>query len=218
MRTITVKGVGTASTPPDLTVISLNIVEKSREYVDSVNGANERIEKLQNAITRVGFEKEDLKTLSFNARTNYENYRDEDGTYKQRFAGYACEYYLKLSMDFDNKRLSETLEAIANSGANAEQSIEFTVKEPEKVSARLLKAATENARQKAEVLCAASGVTLGELVNIDYNWSDISIHSPSVYSKQFRGMDAGVPAAAMPEFEPEDIRSSDTATFVWEIK
>ncbi|MDE6732785.1 MAG: SIMPL domain-containing protein [Oscillospiraceae bacterium] len=218
MRTITVKGVGTASTPPDLTVISLHIAEKAREYVDSVNGANERIEKLQKAIAAVGFAKEDLKTLSFNARTNYENYRDENGTYKQRFAGYACEYYLKLSMDFDNKRLSETLEAIANSGANAEQSIEFTVKEPEKVSARLLKAATENAREKAEVLCAASGVTLGELVNIDYNWRNITIHSASVYSEQFRGMDDGAPAAAMPEFEPDDIKSSDTATFVWEIK
>lgn len=218
MRTITVKGVGTASTKPDLTVISLNIIEKALEYVDSVNGANERIEKLQAAIATVGFDKEDLKTLSFNARTNYENYRDEEGVYKQRFAGYACEYHLKLSMDFDNKRLSETLAAIANSGANAEQSIAFTVKEPEKVSARLLKAATENAREKAEVLCAASGVTLGELVNIDYNWSDITIRSASVYSEQFRGVDAAVPAAAMPEFEPEDIKSSDTATFVWEIK
>lgn len=218
MRTITVKGVGTASTPPDLTVISLSIVEKAREYVDSVNGANERIEKLQAAISTVGFAKDDLKTLSFNARTNYENYRDKDGTYKQRFAGYACEYRLKLSMDFDNKRLSETLAAIADSGANAEQSIAFTVKEPEKVSARLLKAATENAREKAEVLCAASGVALGELINIEYNWGEISIHSASVYSEQLRGMDFAAPAAAMPEFEPDDIESTDTATFVWEIK
>lgn len=217
MRTITVKGVGTASTPPDLTVISLHIIEKALEYVNAVNGANERIEKLQKAIAAVGFAREDLKTLSFNARTNYENYRDEDGAYRQRFAGYACEYNLKLSMDLDNKRLSETLSAIANSGANAEQSIAFTVKNPEKVSTQLLKAATKNAREKAEVLCAASGVTLGELVNIDYNWGDIMIHSASVYSEQFRGADA-VPAAAMPEFEPEDIKSSDTATFVWEIK
>lgn len=218
MRTITVKGVGTASTPPDLTVISLNITEKAPEYTDAVNGANERIEKLQNAITAVDFAKDDLKTLSFNARTNYENYHDEKtGAYKQRFAGYACEYRLKLSMDFDNKRLSKTLEAIANSGANAEQSIAFTVKNPEKVSAALLKAAAENAREKAEALCAAAGVTLGELINIEYNWSDVEIHSVSAYSEQFRGA-APVPAAAMPEFEPDDIKSSDTAAFVWEIK
>lgn len=216
MRTITVKGVGTASTKPDLIVIALDITEKAREYINSVNGANARIEKLKSAITAVGFKKEDLKTLSFNARTDYENYRDEDGSYKQRFAGYACEYHLKLSMDFDNKRLSETLSAIANSGANAEQSIAFTVKHPEKISAELLKAATENAREKAEILCAASGVKLGELINIDYNWGNVTIHSPSVYSKQLRAADA-VPLAAMPEFEPEDIRSSDTATFIWEI-
>ena len=217
MRTITVKGVGTASTPPDLTVISLNIIEKAAEYVDCINGANERIEKLRTAITVVGLAKDDLKTLSFNARTNYENYRDENGVYNQRFAGYACEYRLKLSMDFDNKQLSKTLAAIANSGANAEQLIEFTVKEPEKVSAQLLKAATENAREKAEVLCAASGVTLGELVNIEYNWKDISIHSASIYERE-RGVVAAVPLAAAPDFTPEDIRSSDSATFVWEIK
>ena len=109
MRTITVKGVGTASTPPDLTVISLNIVEKAAEYVDCINGANERIEKLQTALASVGFAKDDLKTLSFNARTNYENYRDENGVYNQRFAGYLCEYHLKLSLDFDNGRLTKTL-------------------------------------------------------------------------------------------------------------
>lgn len=217
MRTITVKGVGTASTKPDLTVISLSITEKNAEYVGAINGANERIEKLQKAVAAVGFAKEDLKTLSFNARINYENYRDKDGSYKQKFAGYVCDYSLKLSMDLDNKRLSETLTAIANSGADAEQSIAFTVKNPEKVSAQLLKSATENAREKAEVLCAASGVTLGELVNIDYSWNDISIHSPSVYSEQLRGVGA-VAKAAMPEFEPEDIKSSDSATFVWEIK
>lgn len=217
MRTITVKGVGTASTKPDLIVISLSITEKNAEYVGAINGANERIEKLQKAIAAVGFEKDDLKTLSFNARTNYENHRAMNGDYKQKFAGYVCDYDLKLSLDFDNKRLAETLTAISNSGANAEQSIAFTVKNPEKVSAQLLKSATENAREKAEVLCAASGVTLGELVNIDYSWNDISIHSPSVYSKQLRCMDAA-PAAAMPEFVPEDIKSSDSATFIWEIK
>lgn len=217
MRTITVKGVGTASTKPDLIVISLDITERAAEYINSVNGANERIEKLQKAIEPVGFSREDLKTLSFNARTEQENYRDENGVFKSRFAGYACEYRLKLSMNFDNKRLSETLSAIANSGANAEQSIAFTVKNPEKISGQILKAATENAREKAEVLCAASGVTLGELVNIDYNWGEVTIHSASVYSDQCRGIGA-IPTAAMPEFEPEDIKSSDTATFIWEIK
>lgn len=218
MKTITVKGVGTASTKPDLIVISLVITEKNAEYVGAINGANERIEKLQTAIAGVGFVKEDLKTLSLNTRTNYENVRDMKGNFKQKFVGYICDYDLKLSLDFDNKRLAETLTAITNSGADAEQSITFTVKDRDKVSAQLLKSATENAREKAEVLCAASGVTLGELVNIEYGWRDIVLRSPSVYSaNKMRCADA-VAMAAMPEFEPEDIKSSDSATFVWEIK
>ena len=215
MKTITVKGIGTVRTKPDYIVILLEITEIASEYINAVNGANERIAKLQKAVQSAGFAKEDLKTRSFDVRTHYENYT-ENGEYKNRFAGYACEYSLKLSFDFDNKRLAQTLTAIANSGADAEQSISFTVKDPQKVSAELLKSAAQNAREKAEILCAASGVTLGELVNISYDWNDVIFRSNS--SMYERGIASAMPLAAVPDFEPEDINSSDTAAFVWEIK
>lgn len=213
MRTITVKGVGTASTPPDYITIFPNITAKSEEYTEAVNAANLRIEALQNAIETVGFAKEDLKTLSYDVHSVYENY-SENGVYKQRPAGYACRYQLKLSFDFDNQKLAETLDAVSQSAADAEFSIKFTVKDPEKVNAELLKSAAENARQKAEALCAASGVKLGELVNISYNWGEICFDSASTYSKHERGI---TPLAAAPEFTPDDVKSSDSATFVWEI-
>ena len=213
MRTITVKGVGTASTPPDYITVFLNITAESPEYSAALSRANERIETLQNAVAVVGFKKEDLKTLSYDVRSVFENY-NENGVYKQRPVGYACRYQLKLSFGFDNKRLAETLDAVSQSSADAEFSIKFTVKDPEKVSAELLKSAAENARQKAETLCAASGVRLGELVNISYNWGEICFDSASSYSKHERGI---TPLAAAPEFTPDDIKSSDSATFVWEI-
>lgn len=213
MKTITVKGVGTASTPPDYITINFNITANSPDYPAAVSGANERVEMLQSAIAAPGFKKDDLKTLSYDIRSLFENY-SENGFYKQRLAGYACHYRLKLSFDFDNKKLAETLNAVSQSAADAEFSISFTVKEPEKVSAELLKSAAENARQKAEALCAASGVKLGELVDISYNWGEICFDSASQYSECERGI---TPLAATPEFTPEDIKSRDTATFVWEI-
>ncbi len=214
-RTITVKGIGTASVKPDFIAITLNIVSKDKEYAKSVEGANKRIELLQSAVVSSGFAKEDLKTLSFNVRTNYEGETDEHGRYRNVFAGYVCRYTLRLSFDMDAKKLAETLTAISNSGADAEFSIKFTVKEPEKISAELLRAATENARQKAEILCAASGVKLGTLLNINYNWTDINVYSASAYTME---MERGaVSAGAVPEFEPEDINSSDSAEFIWEI-
>lgn len=214
-RTITVRGVGTASVKPDFIAVTLNIVSKDKEYSKSVEDANRRIELLQRAVVSSGFAKEDLKTLSFNVRTNYEGETDEKGRYHNVFAGYVCRYTLKLSFDMDAKLLAETLTAISDSGANAEFSIQFTVKDPERVSAELLRLATENARQKAEVLCAASGAKLGTLLKIDYDWTDINVFSASAYTmERERGI---VAAGAVPEFEPEDIKSQDSAAFTWEI-
>lgn len=214
-RTITVRGVGTASVKPDFIAVTLNIVSKDKEYSESVENANKRIELLQKAVVSSGFAKEDLKTLSFNVNTNYENETDARGRYRNVFAGYVCRYSLKLSFDMDAKRLAETLTAISKSGADAEFSIQFTVKDPERVSAELLRSATENARQKADILCEASGVKLGKLVMIDYNWTNINVYSASAYTMD---MDCEFLAkASVPEFEPEDIKSQDSAAFIWEI-
>ena len=215
-RTITVKGVGTATAKPDFIVISMNIVSRDKEYVKAVSNANERIAMLQKAIMAAGFAKEDLKTLSFNVRTMYKNQQNEQGLWVPVFDGYECRYRLKLSMDMDARKLADTLTEISNSGADSEFSIEFTLKNPEVIADAVLKSATESARRKAKVLCEASGEKLGELISIDYDWNDIRVASASAYAvnTMARGIseDGGVP-----EFEPEDIRSSDSVTFVWEI-
>lgn len=215
-RTITVKGVGTVSSKPDYIAIGLRLVSKNEEYAAAVDSANKRIAALQNAIQSVGFAKEDLKTLSFNVDTEYDSIHDENGRYHREFSGYSCEYRLRLSFDLDSAKLSNTLTAIANSGADAEISITFTVKDPESVSAAMLKSAAENALQKALVLCEAFDASLGDLLSIDYNWTDINLVSVSTYAMndQMRG----IAMASVPEFEPEDIKSQDTVTFVWEIK
>lgn len=215
-KTITVKGVGTASVKPDYIIITLNIASKKKEYQRSVDSANERIELLQKAIVSSGFVKEDLKTLSFSVNSSYESETDKNGRYHNVFAGYVCRYTLKLSFDMDAKRLAETLTAISASGADAEFSIQFSIKNPEIISEELLKSAAENARQKAEILCAASGVKLGALLNINYNWTDVNIFSPSAYTME-RNIVPTLAKASVPEFEPENIKSRDSAAFVWEI-
>lgn len=215
MAKITVKGVGTVKTKPDCVIIllSLNVVDK--DYTAAVNKANEKIEKLQSALSAECYAKDDLKTLNFNVSTEYD-YVQKNGRNERVFRGYNCSYSLKLGFDFTAKTLANTLTAIANSGADAEFSIRFTVKEPEKVSEALLASATENARKKAEILCKASGKVLGELVSIDYNWSEISVYSDSNYALAAapRMMKA---EACVPEFTPDDINSSDSVAFVWEI-
>ena len=203
MRTITVKGTGNVSARPDYIILSLNIEVLSETYDRAMSEAAERIERLQGAAVRVGYRKEDLKTTSFDVQTRYENVKDRQGNYKREFAGYACSYRLKLAFDFDSKQLAKVISAIADCGAQPELSIAFTV----------------NARAKAEILCKASGSTLGQLLNIDYNWGELNVFSRTSYDVE----DCIQPLMAMskcaaPEIEPVDIDVTDTVAFTWEIQ
>ena len=218
MRTITVKGTGNVSARPDYIILSLNIETLSESYDRAMSEAAERIERLQGAAVRVGYRKEDLKTTSFDVQTKYENVKDRQGNYKREFAGYACNYRLKLAFDFDSKQLAQVISAIAECGAKPELSIVFTVRNTSVVSDELLISATENARAKAEILCKASGSTLGQLLNIDYNWGELNVYSRTSYEVE----DCIQPLMAMskcsaPEIEPDDIDVSDTVAFTWEI-
>lgn len=84
------------------------------------------------------------------------------------------------------------------------------------VAAELLKSASENARAKAEILAEASGVKLGELVTIDYNWGELQLYSPTQYVMEDRCL-ASAPCASSIDIEPDDIESSDTVTLVWAL-
>ena len=165
---------------------------------------------------KIGFEKNSVKTTDFNVRTNYESVKDKSGNYKSVFKGYVCNHNLKVEFDFDTKTLARVLSAISESLAKPEFSISFTVKDPSAVSGELLKSAVKNAKEKAEILCLASGVKLGELVSIDYNWGEINLYSDTNYEVGDRFM-AKAACLSNIDIQPDDIKTSDTATLVWEI-
>lgn len=219
IRTITARGIGNISVKPDYITLSMTIDSQGKSYDRAMEEASRRIGVLQDTAVRVGCEKDALKTVSFNVETRYESVKDRQGNYEREFSGYACIYRLKLSFDFDSKQFARVISAIADSGAKPEMSIAFTVKNPAKVNEDLLINAAENAKAKAEILCKASGIKLGELLSIDYNWGELNIVSRTTYEME----DCVPPMMAMskcaaPEIEPNDIEVSDTVAFVWEIQ
>lgn len=217
-RTITVKGMGNVKTAPDYVVVSMNLETQAMEYEETMERAAQQIDYLNTSLEAVGFEKKSVKTTNFNVRTDYESVKDKNGNYKSVFNGYVCSHRLKVEFDFDTKRLAQTLSAISKCLAKPELSIAFTVKDPSAINKELLRSATINAREKAEVLCEASDVELGDLLTIDYNWGELNIVSRTDYMLEERVMSMPMKAMADMDIEPDDIDVSDTATFVWEIK
>lgn len=216
MRTITVKGVGNLSVKPNYITLSMTIEEIAPDYSRAMKAAAKRIALIQNAAVQNGFQKEDVKTASFHVDTRYESVKDCQGNYKQEFVGYACVYRLKFSFDFDTKHLSAVISSIAECDAKPELSIAFTVKDPMAVHEDLLVAAAENAKSKAEILCRASGYTLGELAKIDYNFDELNLLSRTNCDAESSFM--AMSRCAMPEIEPENIEVSDSVSFTWEIQ
>ena len=216
-KTITVKGIGKVKTKPDYINISLTLQAHAMEYNATMERAAVLLDNLRTSLVEIGFQKEDLKTSDFNVQTAYENERGKDGNYTRRFKGYVCRHALQLSFDFNMDRLSSALSTIAKSLSEPELSIRFTVKDKDAVAVELLKSASENAHTKAVILAEASGVKLGELVTIDYNWGELQLYSPTQYEMEDRCLSAA-PCAANIDIEPDDIDSTDTATFVWTLR
>lgn len=217
-RTITIKGVGRLSLKPDQVAVSLSLDTIDPVYEKAMRAATAELAQLRAAIAGVGFAEDDLKTANFDIDTAYESDRDCDGNYRRRFVGCRVTHELKLELAYDTQRLSRTLGAIAACVAEPELTIRFTVKDRDGVNAALLESACVNAKQKAEILTRAAGVTLGTLLSIDYNWGELHLYSPTSCSVGSADLAVNTGAPAGMAIEPDDIDVSDSTVFVWEIR
>lgn len=218
-RRITIKGVGRATIKPDYVVLSLSVEVKETKYANAVEKAAEKIAKLNSALEKAGFEAESAKTANYNVKENYNMVRDRKNQVQRQFDGYICTHRLKIEFDYDMELLGKALSTITSSLSEPQLDISFTIKDKDAVNDELLSNAAKNARRKAEILCAAAGATLGKLITVDYNWSDINILSKADLRMEDTCAMA-LPTAALPPIDimPKDINVSDTATFIWEIE
>ena len=224
LKTITVKGVGRASAPVDTVELSFHIAARNRSYDKALEAADKKVSALESALTAAGFPAEDFQTAGFHVNTEYESVPDEKGNYRSVFSGYSCSYDQLLRFGFDAARLGEALSAAAASKAQPELQVRFTVREPEKLQAELLRSAAACARERAELLCAASGKALGELQRIDYDLAHLNFNSQTMMDLAECAMPQMAGGARMKAsrsfgaaLRPQDVELSDTAVFVWEI-
>lgn len=214
-RRITVTGTGKFAAKPDLIIVTMGLTTIDPVYEKAMSVAGEQIEKLRSALATLGFQKDQLKTVSFHAAAQYESKRNRNGDYQRYFEGYKVAHRLKLEFDFDTKQLGRVLNAISQSGSEPEVNIDFGLRDQEAVCAFLLEDAAKNARTKAEILTKASGMALGELISVNYSWAELKMLSFTEYYRD--NGDYNYAKNVEIDMEPDDVKVSDSATFVWEI-
>ncbi len=210
-REITVKGIGNLSAPVDWVIIKLSLAEKNNNYEKGFVIFEQNFGKLQDAIFSVGFDKKELKTTDFHVITTYKGV-EKRNEYRQVFDGYRFCNDLKLEFSYDSKKISEVLKAISRSNVSVDIEIQFSVQDKDAVVNQLLFNATQNAKQKAKILCDAMGVKLGKLLTINYDWTEIEIYSSVKYEKEHDILEA-----PFYDISPDDVHVNEDAVFVWEI-
>ena len=216
-RTIRVTGKGNLKVQPDQIRILISLEDTFALYEEAVRESAKQTEEVKAVLCGAGLEKKSVKTLDFGVRPKYENYQYND-VWKKRLIGYTFSHEMKVEFDRDQELLGKVLEKLASCPRHPEFDIEYTIKDEEEAKSKLLEKAVKDSKRKAEILCGASDVRLGELVTIDYSWGEMRFLSETSNNICCRGADDRMMALGAVDIEPDDIDISDTVTVVWEIE
>lgn len=216
MRTIQVKGTGRVKHKPDTIEINMTLKLENKDYEKAMENSNSSLEILRADLLNVGFSSENIKTTNFNVESAYESVKNNKGEYVREFRGYQCVHCLRLQFTYNTDILAKTISALSKSSAKTEFSIEFTVKDRNKLTSALLASAVENATNNAISISNSARLILGEIQNIVYDFVGANMYSNTKF-KPMMLRSACADTSAM-NIEPEDVTLSDDVTITWEIK
>lgn len=217
-KTIRITGKAQISAPPDRTKIFIDISKEKKEYHEAMNYGGKASEELKEIVVRAGFQEKDLKTLSWNIDTKYEENYNPNQIHQRIFLGYEYQHKFVIEFGLDHVLAGKLLNELVQSQLNPKVKITYTIAEVEPYREKLLKLAIEDSMHKAEIITKTAGINLGEIVTIDYSWSQINVSRNGdrfIAAPEFlqtRGIHS------IPDITPADIELTDTISISWSLK
>ena len=211
-KTISITGKGFLNVTPDQARISFKLSNHQWKYEQALKGINQEVNKLKSVCTESNIPSDDLKSKAFNITKD--NHYDKE-TEDYIFNGYIAEHRMELKLPLDNQLIGKLLESISQSFENLDFNISFGIKDQRSCEKQLLKSAVEDAKNNALILSEAAGVDLGDIINIDYSFSEIEFSSSMRYDTM---SDYCLSEASIPDFNPDDIELNKNVSFIWAIK
>jgi len=205
---LVVEGTGEVSVVPDVAKVSLGI-DESGATLDAVQkSANAKSKTLVDALKGLGIDEKDIKTTNYSVFPEY----DYQGR-TPRITGYrvSIAYEVKVK-DFD--KVNDVLVTVTSSGANVVGNVSFEVnaETKNKKMGEAREEAVKEAKQKAQSLASAAGVTLGKILNI----SETQQFPGPIALREAVGIGgAGVPT---PDITPGETQFTVSVSVSWEIR
>ncbi len=161
--TISSTGTATIKVLPDLVSVYFSVDTKGTTADEASSKNTVIVDKMQSALITAGIKEDEIKTQNFNVYPNYDY-----SSSGQRITGYSASHSLKVEIPVDEKdKIGKVIDAGIGAGAGVSYiNFELNQDNQNKYKVEAIKAATQDARTKAEALAEGSGSSLGSLVSI----------------------------------------------------
>ena len=208
VRTMSIDGVGEVRAKPDMATIMVGVVQQGGTAGEALNANTQAMNQILATLRTMKIAETDIQTSNFQISPRYDYGPNNQGPPK--ITGYEVSNQLTVAVR-DLPKLGGLLDDIVRVGSNQISSVTFSLANPEQYEDEARVRAVADARHKAGVFAAASGVQLGAIQSIGEGGT---VMPPvPVYAKQMRAEAATpVPIAA-----GESVIQSQV-TIVWEIK
>lgn len=210
-NTVTGNGQATIKVIPDLVSVYFNVETKGTTSAEATSKNSDIVDKLTIELIKLGFASDEIQTMNFNVYPEY-NYANGQQTIK----GYAATHSIRVQMPTsDSGKIGSVIDTGVSAGAGISYiNFELSTKKQNEYKAQALKAATEDAKIKAQAIASGLGKTLGRLVSV----ADTSFNYypwPLYASAGGAAMDASAAKAATTRITPgeQEVTASVTAAF-----
>jgi hypothetical protein len=200
---------GKASGAPDMAIISAGIEDNGESLSTVENSVNTKSKTLADAVKKLGVKSEDIQTSSYNVSPNYDY-----TTTPNKITGYlvSTSYQIKVR---DLTKVNDIVAALTPAGANQVGGISFTFSDETqaKLTDQARKQAVDKAKQKAESLAKATGITLGNIINISEDNNNQIVPQPMM------AVGGGTAEKSVaPDIQTGSSDITTTVTISWEIR
>ncbi|MBI3485554.1 SIMPL domain-containing protein [Candidatus Daviesbacteria bacterium] len=206
-NTFDVSGEGKATVKPDIALISLGVSATAPTAKAAQDQMNLNINKVSDAVKKLGVEAKDIQTQNYNINPIYDN-----GSFigsSQKITGYSADTNLSVkvrNLDTANK----VLDAATVAGANQIGGISFEVEDRAKAESEARTKAVAQAKQKAAQASQIAGFRLGRVINYSEGFNG-GIVRPLGAAK------ADMASQAPTQIEPGSSEIDITVTLSYEI-
>lgn len=212
---IYVEGRGGASFMPDQVRMNFTFNKTDKTYEGAVKKGVEDVANYVEFLTRLGFEKSKIKTLSFRVR---ENTVWNENLKKNVKDGFIFSQEMKVVYDYDVERFAQILEETSKVKNPPLCRISFELKDERRAEMTLYTDCVKDARLQAEIIASASGLKLTKCLKISCSPFDGSLSSSTHFGRDgvmSKCACEGVRDNIVNNFTPEEITLSHTLYALW---